>query len=302
MDRGEHVSDGSVWSASVVITTFNHARFLAQAIASVYAQTMLPDEIIVVDDGSRDRPERVVRKFPQVKLVRQPNAGLSGARNTGLRLSRSRYIVFLDADDRLLPGAIEAGLATHRANAGSAFIYGGHRRIDASGRAIGRDHYSRQESAFRDLLLGNQVAMHGAAMFDRVILENSGGYDGSLRLCEDYDVYLRLARKYPVASHSTIVAEYRMHSRNASINQTRMLEAAIAVLKRHSVNLTPEQQRAAQEGEKNWREHYAARPNEVSPASGLRALPLMNVKQRAKRLIKSALAKAAIAIGARSKP
>src|SRR5689334_10446763 len=97
-------------SVTVIIPTFNHAHYLADAIASVVAQTHPADEIIVVDDGSTDDPAAVVARFNGVRLIRQNNRGLSAARNMGLHSSTTSYVVFLDADDRLLPIALEAGL------------------------------------------------------------------------------------------------------------------------------------------------------------------------------------------------
>src|SRR4051794_29900976 len=98
-------------TVAVIIPTFNHAHFLADAIGSVLAQTRAADEIIVVDDGSTDDPAAVVAEFREVRFIRQNNRGLSAARNTGLASCATRYVVFLDADDRLLPIALQAGLA-----------------------------------------------------------------------------------------------------------------------------------------------------------------------------------------------
>src|SRR4051812_14269251 len=88
---------------SIVITTYNHAHFLSEAIESAVNQSTAPREIMVVDDGSSDNPAAIVAKYPDVRFVRQSNQGLSTARNTGLDLAVGRYVVFLDADDRLLP-------------------------------------------------------------------------------------------------------------------------------------------------------------------------------------------------------
>ena len=98
-------------TVGVVITTYNHAHFLGEALDSLRAQTRPADDIVVVDDGSDDNPGEVVARFPGVRGIRQDNRGLAAARNTGLTALRTRYVIFLDADDRLEPNAIAAGLA-----------------------------------------------------------------------------------------------------------------------------------------------------------------------------------------------
>jgi len=95
---------------STVITTYNHARFLAEAIESALGQTVVPAEVIVFDDGSTDDPDAVVRRYPGVRLIRQSNHGLAAARNTGWRAACGHYVVFLDADDRLMPEALAVNL------------------------------------------------------------------------------------------------------------------------------------------------------------------------------------------------
>ena len=95
---------------SVVIPCYNQAHFLGEAIESVLAQTYPHREIVVVDDGSPDNTREVASRYPGVRYVRQENQGLAAARNTGLRHSSGSYLVFLDADDRLLPEALEVGL------------------------------------------------------------------------------------------------------------------------------------------------------------------------------------------------
>src|ERR1700677_3390634 len=102
-----------VSKAAIVIVTFNQANFLEDAIASALGQTQPASEIIVVDDGSTDDPGAVVKRFAEVRLIRQENQGLAAARNTGLQAARATMIIFLDADDRFMPIAVEAGVACH---------------------------------------------------------------------------------------------------------------------------------------------------------------------------------------------
>jgi len=245
---------------AIVVTTYNHAHFLADAIESCLSQTVQPAEIIVVDDGSADDPAAVAGRFPGIVLICQDNQGLAVARNTGLRAARSSYILFLDADDRLLPGAIETGLACFAVNADAGFVYGGHRRVAADGSAIGADRYDAiGQAPFADLLQGNLVAMHATALYDRLKLLEIGGYDPGLRRCEDYDVYLRMSRLFPVASHPEIIAEYRWHDANMSHRQGDMLKTVLAVHERQKglAMQDPATAAAWQAGRRNWRDYYA---------------------------------------------
>src|SRR5687768_14974485 len=95
---------------SVVIPCYNRARFLPEAVETVLDQTYPNSEIVVVDDGSTDNTAEVVKGYPRVRYLRQHQQGPSAARNTGLRACRGQYVVFLDADDRLLPNHCEISL------------------------------------------------------------------------------------------------------------------------------------------------------------------------------------------------
>jgi glycosyltransferase involved in cell wall biosynthesis len=261
----------------VVIPTYNHARFLAAALRSVGEQSLRATEVIVVDDGSEDRPEEVVRDFPGVSIIHQANRGLAGARNTGLRASRSRYILFLDADDVLTKEALEAGAACFEKHPEAGFVYGAHRRIDAMGRAITPVRYTPiGAEPFATLLEGNCVGMHATVLYDREKLASIGGFDESLRYCEDYDVYLRLGRISPVASHAVLSAEYRWHGGNMSRNNRVMLNWVERVRDKHrSAALANESTaRAYKTGRRVWRDYYAQECVEAA-SSAARLLPAL---------------------------
>jgi SAM-dependent methyltransferase len=243
-------------SVAVVLTTYNDAAFLREALLSVFAQQRPADEVIVVDDGSKVSPTAIVADFPKAILLWKRNGGLSSARNLGLQSARSRYITFLDADDRLEPNATASGVACFARKPDAAMVYGGHRRIHANGGRAGSDNYQGvSEDAYADLLSGNRIGMHATVLYRREVLVALGGFDEGLRRCEDYDLYLRIARSYPIASHPEIIAEYRWHGHNMSSNAKEMLRAALAVHGRHR-GQTPEQERAWQEGQRNWKAWY----------------------------------------------
>jgi len=134
-------------SVAVVITTYNHAAFLDDAIRSVIRQSVPAREIQVVDDGSTDNPETVVSGYSCVRLIRQANRGLSAARNTGLEAAVCDKIIFLDADDRLCQGAIKAGLECFVCHPEAGFVYGGFRHIDGGGSVGHRRIVSRAGEA-----------------------------------------------------------------------------------------------------------------------------------------------------------
>ncbi len=246
---------------AVVITTYNHAHFLAESIGSVLAQSEVPREIVVVDDGSTDDPASVVSQFPVVRLIRQSNQGLAGARNTGLAAIEADTVAFLDADDRLLPCAIAAGVDCFQRSPDAGFVYGGHRVIDDAGRAISADRFvpAGPDGAYRDFLTGNTIGMHAAVLYDTRRLREAGGFDTTLRRCEDYDVYFRMSSTRGVASHPAIVAEYRWHGANMSSNHREMLRWVLLVLDRQRQRAFQKSETADdwRRGQQNWRQYYA---------------------------------------------
>jgi GT2 family glycosyltransferase/SAM-dependent methyltransferase len=244
-------------SVAVVVTTFNDADFLHEALTSIVSQQELATEIIVADDGSDESPAAILANFPGVVLLRKNNGGLSSARNAGLRKARSEYITFLDADDRLEPNAIAAGLACFRENPEAVMVYGGHRRISADGKPLSGGRYTAPGAdPYAGFLSGNIVGMHATVLYRREVLEVAGGFDEGLRMCEDYDLYLRLARDYRIASHSAIIAEYRWHEQNMSKNTQEMLRTVLFVHGRHR-NQTRGRRLAWQTGRRQWKRWYS---------------------------------------------
>jgi glycosyltransferase involved in cell wall biosynthesis/SAM-dependent methyltransferase len=248
-------------TVAVIIPVFNHAHFLAEALKSVLNQIRSADEIIVIDDGSTDHPEAVIARFQNVQLIRQENCGLAAARNTGLRACTTSHVVFLDADDMLLPEALEAGLACFAHHPGCAFVYGGHRCISGNGQHLYDLFRAIDGDAHLAMLRRNEVCMIAAVLFRRDFLLAAGGFDESLRRCEDVDVYLRMTQNYSIAGYSTIVAQYRKHSENMSNDSVAQLKTMLGVLDRHEARIvvTPAIRAALREGRGEVRELYAAR-------------------------------------------
>jgi glycosyltransferase involved in cell wall biosynthesis len=195
---------------SVVIPSYNSGRFLREAIDSVLAQTYPHYTIVVVDDGSADETARIASSYPSVFYVRQDHQGLPTARNTGLQASEGKYVVFLDADDRLLPTHFETSVQAFRERPEAAFVCGAYRKF---GLTVNEevhhcdplpDHYG---SVLRSQFIGPPLHV----MFKRDIVNCVGRFRPELRSCEDFDLFLRITRLFPIFCHHTLVAEYRLH-------------------------------------------------------------------------------------------
>ncbi|GAB3820333.1 glycosyltransferase [Pontibacter rugosus] len=241
---------------SVVIPCYNHGHHLQEALDSVFRQTYPHIEIIVVDDGSTDDTKQVAQKNHGVIYYYQANHGPSAARNKGIRYSKGEFLVFLDADDYLYEEAIATNLAYLQQQEQLAFVSGCHDKVyDKAGkivpevRKVHQNHYTH-------LLKGNYIGMHATVMYRRRVLEDFM-FDYTLRGCEEYDLYLRIARKHPVLHHTAKVAAYRLHHANTSNNVPLMLHTAMEVLKRQENQLqTTEEMKAYTEGRKAWQYYY----------------------------------------------
>lgn len=217
-------------AVSVVIPCYNQARFLSDAIESALDQTCPPLEVIVVDDGSTDHTASVAERYHGLKYVRQRNAGAPSARNYGFRESHGDFLLFLDADDRLLPEALAHGLAALRLHNDWAFATGHVRLIAADGtfeRTPPQEHAAGDQ--FLALLRSNYIWTPGAVLYRRSALDAAGPFDASARASADYELNLRLARQHAVGCHHNIVLEYRRHGDNMSADVSEMLRSAVSV-------------------------------------------------------------------------
>ena len=241
---------------SVIIPCFNQGRYLGCALESVISQGFPRIEIVVVDDGSTDDTRRIAEKYQGVKYVYQVNQGPSSARNTGIKNSSGDFLVFLDADDWLLPEAIMTNLSYLRQNAELAFVSGSHKRVftengrtQNSIREIESDHYYH-------LLHSNYIGMPASAMFRRRVFDEFL-YDTALSVCEEYDLCLRIARKFPVRHHTKVIAAYRIHGPSQSSDPFLMLTTILSVLGRQKKFLrTQREVQALKNGKRNMKAYY----------------------------------------------
>lgn len=239
---------------SVVIPLFNGRRWVTEALQSCHAQTHPSVEVVVVDDGSTDDGAALARGAG-ARVVTQRNAGVAAARNRGTEEARGELLVFLDQDDRLLPRGIEAGVAALRADSAAGWVVGRLQRIDAEGRPRGPAGPIGGALTFVNMLRGRARSggTPSRALLPRALVRAVGGFDQRFAPADDYDLFLKLARRAAGRWHDEVVVEYRRHDGNVSNQAARTLRAVLTVLDAHAAGGDPEVRAACAEGRAHWR-------------------------------------------------
>ncbi|MBI4317895.1 MAG: glycosyltransferase [Chloroflexi bacterium] len=203
-------------NVSVIIPVYNCERFIAEAVDSVLAQSFRDFELIVVDDGSTDRTAEVVKSYgPRLTYIYQTNQERSAARNAGIRRASGQYLAFLDADDIWLPQKLERQIEVFdRApeiglvHSWAYFIDGSSQRLTFGTRNLAGSPEAGNR-AFESLLFGNFIASPTPVIRAQCVRE-LGPFDESLVHVEDWDMWLRISARYPIAFVPEPLAGYRI--------------------------------------------------------------------------------------------
>ncbi len=225
---------------SVVIPTYNYARFVPRAVESVLAQTYGNLECTVVDDGSTDNTVEVLARFSErVHTLRQRNQGLSAARNAGIRASRGEAIALLDADDAWWPSKIERQVQVLRDRSEVMAVGCGIEVVDEGTGRKREVHFAspgRGISALRTLAVRQSwVGGSGSGVLvRRQVLDEVGFFDETLTAAEDWDMWLRVAANHLIQNVPEVLVSIHKHGTGSfsnaarmQANQTRVLEAAV---------------------------------------------------------------------------
>lgn len=235
---------------SIIIPCFRQDKYLPGTLRSALAQTQQSIEILVINDGSDDDTEAVARQFgDRIRYIWQENAGLPAARNTGIDAARGKYLLFLDSDDLLHPDAISwlVEAASDRDDVlcamGSRFFE------DEADLATGFERTPPDAASFAAALMRGNPGPPHSYMASRSMMLKIGGFDRSLKSCEDWDAWARLifagASVVPIAK---VGAYYRQHPASMSRNALRMAQTASEVVRRNLQRMNASPQRLLELG------------------------------------------------------
>lgn len=185
-------------TVTAIVPTYNRSSYLREALDSILAQTVLPQEIIVVDDGSTDDTAEILKSFPNTRYIYQKNQGPSSARNTGILEANGTWIAFLDSDDLWLPTKIQRQLEEAQKNPDLLVSYTDELWIRNEKRVNQGKRHAKHDGWIFECCLPLCIISPSSVMIHRTVFEKVGLFDKSLPACEDYDLWLRISLHYPI--------------------------------------------------------------------------------------------------------
>ncbi|HEY7700026.1 MAG TPA: glycosyltransferase family A protein, partial [Vicinamibacteria bacterium] len=238
-------------TVSVVIPTWNRRTLVARAIESIRAQTRPADEILCVDDGSTDDTHRFLAEaYPEVRVLRQANHGVSAARNAGIRAAAGGFIAFLDSDDEWLEKKLERQLQAMEASPGALLCHTDEIWIRNGRRVNPMKKHQKYGGFIFEKALPLCVISPSSVLVDRRLFDEVGLFDESFPACEDYDLWLRVCARFPVLYlEEPLLVKYGGHEDQLSKRHWGMDRFRIQALRKvlEQRDLSDDYRRAAQE-------------------------------------------------------
>jgi len=208
---------------SVVMSVYNGARYVQQAVDSILSQSFQDLEFVVVDDGSTDDTMQILAAYDDPRLVlveNERNLGLTRSLNRGIALSRGELIARQDADDISLPQRLQRQIAYLDAHPGVGLLGSGSRWIDADGNIIRESRPPTEPARLQAIMLGSVPFLHGTFVFRRECLADlGGGYDERMPVAQDCDLFLRLSERWDVANLPDILYVHRRHGHTVTASR-----------------------------------------------------------------------------------
>jgi glycosyltransferase involved in cell wall biosynthesis len=211
---------------SVVMPVFNAQKYLAASIESVLGQSFTDFEFIVVNDASTDGSAGVIGKYhdARIRLIENPrNLGVAASLNRGVAEAKGKYLFRMDADDIALPGRFTEQVKYLEQHTEVALCGTQTTLIDASGNDCGSESYPCGPEEIRRTIFRRNPLAHPSVCIRREVLDACGGYDARFLHNEDYDLWLRIGARHPMANLETVQLRRRIHDANMTVkNKTEM--------------------------------------------------------------------------------
>lgn len=200
---------------SVIIPSYNYGVYLSECIGSLLDQTLKPFEVIVVDDGSNDDTSSIVSAmdFSELTYIYQENKGASSARNNGFYHSSGDYLLFLDADDRLLPGALEKMADAFSMHKNTGVVFTDYFWVNESGAVIRKEseHRNSYSGKINNRLIHECFIAPSAALIRRECLDSGKIFDEDLPCFQDWDLFYRISERWEFGYIEEALMAYRIH-------------------------------------------------------------------------------------------
>ncbi len=207
---------------TVYITNFNYGRFIKKAINSVLNQTFKNYELIIIDDGSKDKSLEIIKEFQNkknIKIIFQKNKGLVVSNNLALRLSKAKYIMRLDSDDWLDPHALEIMSNILERDKKVSLVFPDYYEVDKNGKILRQI----RRHDFKKVKLLDQPAHGACTMIRKENLVDIGGYDEEFNCQDGYYLWLKFIKKYVVRNVNLPLFYYRQHEKSLTKNNKKIL-------------------------------------------------------------------------------
>ena len=209
---------------SIITPVYNGEKYLEETLLSVFSQTYKHWELIVVDDGSTtDACAKICQKYPdKLNYIRQENRGPNAARNEGIHRAKGEFVAFMDADDLWLTDKLEKQVSFYQLlmsrGIQAGLVYTKSLNIDDTGKVVGRSSLNQSGNIYNDLIYANIVGTPSSVMVHKNVFNQAGYFDESLRSWEDWELWIRISRKYEIHCLDEFLTRYRRTENAASRN------------------------------------------------------------------------------------
>ncbi len=218
---------------SVVIPTYNRYTFLKRALTSVFAQTYKPSEVIVIDDGSTDNTSQIKQDFPSIRYFYQQNKGVSSARNLGIKKASYEWIAFLDSDDEWHKDKLKEQVLFHKQNPDILMSYTDEKWIRDAKEVKIPKKFKKYGGEIFDKCLSHCIIAPSASLIHKDLFSKVGLFDEGLEVCEDYDLWLRVALEHPIGLvDKKLITKYAGHNDQLSFKHWGMDRFRVVALEK----------------------------------------------------------------------